>query len=95
MKLPTAVAWPESQVLFLLIGGKDNFRRHQRMRYQDRGSGERPGQDWCRPLQEAERGRGPGRHGGGKEVLSVLGWNVLAVWNKVKGGKFEKDGESW
>eukprot|EP00439_Symbiodinium_sp_Y106_P074515 s1269_g14.t1 len=54
MKLPTAVAWPESQVLFLLIGGKDNFRRHQRMRYQDRGSGERPGQDWCRPLQEAE-----------------------------------------
>lgn len=28
MKLPTAVAWPESQVLFLLIGGKDNFRGH-------------------------------------------------------------------
>ena len=26
MKLPTAVMWPDSQVLFLLIGGKDNFR---------------------------------------------------------------------
>ena len=27
MKLPTTVMWPDSQVLFLLIGGKDNFRQ--------------------------------------------------------------------
>lgn len=28
MKLPTPVMWPDNQVLFALIGGKDNFRGH-------------------------------------------------------------------
>eukprot|EP00434_Breviolum_minutum_P013528 symbB.v1.2.011922.t1/scaffold809.1/size160600/1 len=28
MKLPTPVMWPDHQVLFALIGGKDNFRSH-------------------------------------------------------------------